>query len=212
MEEGVTNQTESVVETIPPVVSQQVSSEAANQPEPVASVPPPVVVAPVTHGRSFLLRQTYDRSGRTGQMLVLLDKQQHHTPMEVVHAFLPTEPGGKIARKTDRFYMGDRKITKRYLVLIMEIRVLIHDPRMMTYRLLYASGKPFREWQDLDLSMLRLRTSEAQRAMIGAFTGITYKVPEGGKEQYRKQLSQQALGNALQQAGVDPEELKRHLH
>ena len=191
-------------------VIETISQPVPDKVEPAAPAPQ-VVVAPVCHGRSFILRQSYDPSGRLGQMLVLLDKQQRHAPMEVVHAFLPTDRSRPVGRKTDRYYMGDRRISKRHLALIMEIQIQNSNPPSMNYRLLYPSGKPFREWTPLNLATLRIKTEEEHRVMISAFTGILYKLQEGvTREERRKQYSQQALGNAFQQAGVNPEELKRN--
>lgn len=135
----------------------------------------PVAVAPITHGRSFNLRWSYGPRFAVGQMLVLLNREHYGAPMEVVETFFP-ECKKTVGRNRDRFYLGDRKLGKEFSVGIIEIKKL--PSGVLEYRLLFPSGKYIHDWKPLDLTKLRIKTTEEQRANITAFTGIIYKVQE----------------------------------
>lgn len=176
---------------------------------------PPVVMAPVSHGRSFVLRQFYNSRCKIGQMLVLVSRFRRDTAIEVVETFFPQPPERKTdpklrwtraaqsssGKSQNRFYMGDRKIPKDQWPLIFEIRVSseVNSVTGMDFRMLYLSGKEYQTWTPLDLAMLKLRTTEEQRAHISAFTGIIYKI-RTAVERHPKQMHRPASQNRRQPA------------
>ncbi len=197
----------------------------------------PVVYAPITHGRSFNLRWSYTPQCSTGQMLVIIDRERFGAPMEVVTTFFPLEKTNDQGRKTERMFMGDRKIGKHFFAGIVEIRLehqldlknpdaSVSDiappivpesnpdetPAVTYYRLLYPSGQPMHEWRLMDLSKIRLTTTEDQRTAISAFTGVIYKLQES-HNQYRGEggtRRQHKINHAISDA--DARALKNKLH
>lgn len=139
-----------------------------------------VVTAPAVYGRSFSLRWSYGPRFSVGQMLVLIDKEHYGAPLEVLDTFFPIEKFKATGRRKDRVYMGDRKLGKRFVAGVIEIKITPGEP--LVFRMLYPSGQQIHDWKPLDLAKLRLRTSEEQRAHITAFTGIIYKALENRPE------------------------------
>jgi hypothetical protein len=128
-------------------------------------------------------------------MLVLIDKERYGSPMEVVNTFFPMEKVKDMGRRTERVYLGDRRLGKRWLASILEIKVVPGEP--MTFRMLYPSGKEIHDWKALDLAKIRLKTTDEQRAHITAFTGIIYKIqqaktarpPEKGRPRHHQPIN-----------------------
>lgn len=101
--------------------------------------------------------------------------------MEVVNTFFPMEKVKDMGRRMERVYLGDRKLGKRWLASILEIKVVPGEP--LTFRMLYPSGKEIHDWKLFDLSKIRLKTTEEHRAHITAFTGIIYKLQQAQADQ-----------------------------
>lgn len=156
---------------------------------------PRVVLAPVTHGRSFSLRCSYGPHFSLGQMLVLIDKEHYGSPMEVIGTLFPTTKTSNTGKAKDRVFLGDRKLGKRFVAGIMEIKITPGEA--MTYRMLYPSGKEFQEWKPFDLEKLRLKTTETQRAFITTFTGIIYKSQEASAPRPKKSKHRHDSGFSL---------------
>ena len=198
---------------------------------PVAVEPeaPLVVVAPVAHGRSFILRSFYNQHLKIGQMLVKLSRVMTDAAIEVLEIFCPEiNPGSPSERGQSRFFLGDLKVDSLdHWVLIFEIRVEtvagVKYPKLQ-YRMLHPSGKVFRDWDRLDLSVLKLRTTEKQREEISKLTGIIYKaatvapqkqVVQSDRPQRQHEGRRVNHGrysnNLFDRAGVTPTHLKKQL-
>lgn len=199
---------------------------------PVAVEPeaPLVVVAPVAHGRSFILRSFYNQNLKIGQMLVKLSRVMTDAAIEVLEIFCPEiKPGSPSERGQARFFLGDLKVDSLdHWVLIFEIRVEtmagVKYPKLQ-YRMLHPSGKVFRDWDRLDLSVLKLRTTEKQREDISKLTGIIYKAatvapqkqvvqsdrPQRQHDGRRFNHGGRYPNNLFDRAGVTPTHLKKQL-
>lgn len=215
----------------PPAVATVITTPAAPAATAEApSVEAPVVLAPVSHGRSFVLRNFFNAQLQVGQMLVLAHRHMRDAAIEVLETYFPhMEPGRTFGKGQNRFYMGDRKIPNDYWPLIFEMKVSKNatGQKLFEYRLLYPSGKTLRKWSPLDLGVLKLKTTEEQRALISAFTGIVYKIrqTEAAKQTHNPDRSrgkpfkphnqpprpQNRMGGIFERAGVKVGEVKHKI-
>lgn len=168
--------------------------------------PPPeaeVVMAPVAHGRSFVLRNFFNSQVRIGQMLVFAHRHMRDAAIEVLETHFPVMAGNSTGKESNRYYLGDRKVPADYWPLIFEMKISIlpGDKKDMEYRLLYPSGKTLRNWSKLDLGVLKLKTTEEQRALISMFTGIIYKLRETSKPPQKQTNNPERRPQGQRQSG-----------
>lgn len=203
-----------------------VQTEVSSPTAPPVTEAPIVVEAPVSHGRSFVLRNFFNGQTQIGQMLVLAHRNMRDAAIEVLETYFPAmEPGRTFGKGQNRFYMGDRKIPNEYWPLIFEMKISRDQAgkKLFEYRLLYPSGKTLRKWGPLNLGVLKLKTTEEQRAMISAFTGIVYKLrqtepnkqtnyPDRNRNRPSHPPRQQPrMGGIFERAGVKVGEVKHKI-
>lgn len=206
------------------------------------SAPPPaaplVVVAPVTTGRSVILRSFYNTELRIGQMLVKINRLIPDAAIEVMELLFPDiKAECPSARDQARHFLGHLKVEHPdYWILVFEIRVepVAGGFPNLQYRIMHPSGRIFQQWYRLDLSYTKLRTTPEQRAAISKLTGVIYMAPRedvpkqvwepkrhpAGRSQHqqghkdaRPPIKSRGLGmdNLFNRAGVTPSHIKDQL-
>lgn len=225
---------EEATEAVATPVAPEAPAAGLIEASPAAPSEPEVIMAPVAHGRSFVLRSFFNSQVRVGQMLVFAHRYMRDAAIEILETHFPNMQGNSTGKETNRYYLGDRKVPTDYWPLIFEVKVSLipGGKKEMEYRLLYPSGKTLRNWNKLDLGVLKLKTTEEQRAMISAFTGIIYKLREAstappkqvnsvqrppvqGQRQAHnhppRRQGERAMGGLFERAAVKPSEVKHKL-
>jgi len=158
------------------------------------------VIAPATTGVGFKVKKEWSDRVRSGQLLVLLDTWVHTAAVNVIKTYLPSPKETGVTR--DMMYLGV-KPDRRYLPIAIDMRIEEDGPLM--YRMRYVTGHIMREWQEMDLATMKLRTTEEQRTAISVFAGIIYRTEESVLKDKQKFIG------CLDAAGVNARQLKDKL-
>jgi hypothetical protein len=188
-----------------------VSVPAAN--EAVADSQPAklkVIEAPATIGPCFRVKKERSPGIVAGQMMALIDRFNPRGAMIVMKTYLPSPSDSGYTSGVE--YLGAR-VDRRYQPVLINMKIEDNGPLM--YRLTNPKGHPWRyhgDWEEMDLSVIKLRTTDDQKAAISAFAGIVYKasssVPNVPKGQF---IPKKKFIGILDAAGVSARQLKDKL-
>jgi hypothetical protein len=169
---------------------------------PVPEATPAVkeVIAPATTGFGFKVKKEWSDRVRSGQLLVLLDTWVHTAAVNVIKTYLPSPKEVGVMR--DMLYLG-MKVERRYLPVAVDMKIENDGPLM--YRIRYVTGHIMKEWQEMDLATMKLRTTPEQRTAISVFAGIIYRTEESVLKDRQKFIG------CLDAAGVNDRQLKDQL-
>jgi hypothetical protein len=185
--------------TTSPAVEVPAVEGKASEPivKPIPSVK--VVTAPVTTGICFKVHKEQIPGRKAGQLLVLIDRRFGYLgAMNVVKTYFPgPEESGYIR---DVIYLG-LKVNRDHFEPA-SIDMMIEGNNPMKYRINALNGYVKQDWREMDLSRVKLRTTEEQRMAISAFAGIIYRAEDDEPKKF--------IG-ILDAAGVSPRQLKDRL-
>jgi len=179
----------------------ETKAEEIKAPEPVAKpvTPVKVVRAPVTSGICFKVHKEQIPGRKAGQLLVLIDRRFGYLgAMNVVNTYFPKPEESGFIR--DVIYLG-LKVNRDHFEPC-SIDMVIEGDGPLKYRINTLNGYIKQDWREMDLSQVKLRTTEEQRMAISAFAGIIYRAEDDEPKRF--------IG-VLDAAGVSTRQLKDKL-